>query len=95
MPEKKDRSTSNSILRVMLKEFPKEEIIENMIAIINVICNTEEDLKKVRHLIIIHAHARKVFHEKSKLEDYEEPHRTEVKEEVEKLEADMYRTGSW
>jgi len=85
MSKKKDRSTSNSILRVMLKNLPKEELIENLIGVINSICETEEDLKRMRHHIITYVHARKIILGKSKLEDYEEPHRSELEEIVKRV----------
>lgn len=80
-----DKSWNDSVLRVMLDKLSKDEIIGLLITTINAICEKDEDLKKVTHGIVTYIQVQEIILGKSKLEDYTEPHQTELKKELEKL----------
>lgn len=80
-----DRSWNDSVLRVMLDKLSKDEIIGLLITTINAICEKDEDLKEVTHGIVTYIQVQEIILGKSKLEDYKEPHRTELQKELEKL----------
>jgi hypothetical protein len=80
-----NRNGNNLMLYVMLNKLEKDQIIDSMITIINHICEEDEDLKRITHEIITCIQVKEIFLGRDKLEDYVEPHRTELRIELEKL----------
>jgi len=74
-----DSSWNDSVLRVMLNKLSKDEIIDLLISSIKTICgNDEKSLKDITHAIVCHAQCTDIMAERSRLNDYEEPHRKEL-----------------
>lgn len=72
-------SQNDEILRVMLDKLSKSEIIDLLIANINAVCGDDEKhLKHVTHEIVCHAQCTEILAGRSKLEEYEEPHKKEL-----------------
>jgi len=86
-----DKSWNDSVLRVMLDKLSKDEIIGLLIMMINNICDKDENLKAITHGIVTYVQCKDIILGKSKLEDYEEPHRTELQKELEKLESSCWK----
>jgi len=84
-----DRSWNDSLLRVMLDKLSKGEIINALISIINTVGEKDEDLKQITHMIVTHVQLKEIVSGRDKLESYEEPHRTELKKELEKVDKNL------
>jgi len=85
-----DRSWNDSVLRVMLSKIPKNDIVDSFIAIINTICKEDKDLKEMTHVIVTYCQVYKLRMMndeflKAELDKYQEPHRTELIQELIKL----------
>jgi hypothetical protein len=84
-----DRSWNDSVLRVMLDKLSKSELIEDMIATINSICKEDKHLKAITHFVTTQCQVVELSRLSGKqlkmeLDKYEEPHKTELKKELEK-----------
>jgi len=79
-----DRDWNNSVLRMILGKLSKDEIITCLIGAINAICTEDKTLKEVSHGIITQIQVQEIMAERDKLENYKEPHRSELKKELER-----------
>jgi hypothetical protein len=66
----------------MLDKLPKEELIENLIIIFETVCNDDEKLRDLTHLIVTEIQVREILMGRSDIKDYEEPHRSELKKRL-------------
>jgi len=74
------------ILEYFLRKLPQDELIGCIKTLISSICGDDDKaLEDLTHTIVTYVHAREIIAGKSKLENYEEPHRTELKKMIESL----------
>ena len=71
---------TSETMRFLLKKLPKKMLIENIINVYETLFKTPEELKEAYHELALLIQAREVFLEKSKLESFSEPFRTEVED---------------
>jgi len=79
------RSWNESVLRVMLDKLDKGELINTMISIFNTVAEKDEDIEQITHVIVTYVQVKEIILGRDKLENYKEPHRTELQEELKKL----------
>lgn len=83
MPRRESsRSWRIDVMRHFLDKVPKHEIIEALIKVISTICENDKDFDKLTHNVITHIQAREIIAGRSNLEDYQEPHRSELEKEI-------------
>ena len=72
-------------LRFFLEKLPVDELIDSLITtILAVVGDDDKTLENLVHTLVTHIQAREIIAGRGKLENYEEPHRTELKAEVKK-----------
>jgi hypothetical protein len=69
-----------------LRKFTPDELVDCLkSAILVIVGDNDKALKDITHSIVTYVQVREIIAGKEKLEDYKEPHRSELKKEIEKL----------
>jgi len=82
----RNREWNLEILDYFLRKLPPDELVDCLkSAILAVVGDDDKALKDITHSIVTYVQVKEIIAGTSKLEDYNEPHRSELKEEIEKL----------
>ena len=70
-------------MRIYIEELPRAELVDAILRIVSSICTTDEELDQLTHEMLTFMQVNKIITGKAKLEDFAEPHRTELKKIIE------------
>jgi len=74
------------VLGFFLRKLSQEELVDCLKTTIQAVCGDDEEaLENITHTIVTYVHAKEVMKGESKLEDYRESHRAEIKKMIESL----------
>ena len=80
------RERKLDVLRYFLRKLPVDELVDSLITVIKLVVGDDDKaLEDISHIMVTHIQAREIIAGRSKLESYTEPHRSELKAEIEKL----------
>jgi len=86
-----DEEWNESVLRIFLDKMSKDELVKTLIGAIKAVCGDDKEaLKRITKEIVTEVQVREIMAGKGKLEHYQEPHRTELANEVGKRKCKYY-----
>ena len=82
----RNREWNLEILDYFLRKLPPDELVDCLkTTILSIVGDDDKALKDITHTIVTHVQVKEIIAGREKLENYTEPHRSELKEEIEKL----------
>lgn len=86
------REDNLQILRIYLEKLPKDDLVESIIGIVSSNANTDEALEKLTKEVVMFIQVNRIITGESKLEDFQEPHRSKLRTLVEQARQTPFPT---